>query len=69
MSLARLTSEETKALMREYGLVRVRYPTKAPSEDEETESGALEDQTEIVEEEEPREESINRFLAYIGVSI
>ncbi|KAI0748795.1 hypothetical protein BC629DRAFT_1298285 [Irpex lacteus] len=40
-SLIRLGTEEARALMREYGLVR---------------------------EEESREESINRFLAYIGVS-
>lgn len=78
--------------MREYGLVRVRYPEKAGSKladvgeaeegdgdgdgdgdgqgkEKRDEAGKEDDEMgEAVEEEESREESINRFLAYIGVS-
>ncbi len=73
--------------MREYGLVRVRYPEKSKladvgeaeegdgggdGQDKQEEGGkeaGKEDEEvgEVVEEEESREESINRFLAYIGV--
>lgn len=72
-SLIRLGPEEAKALMEDYGLVRVRYPTTLLlpilGEDEED----VEQKPEVFAEEpvveESREESINRFLSYIGVSL
>lgn len=89
-SLIRLGTEEARALVRDYGLVRVRYPKQppqappqAPSENaldittEEIEADDREGQQHLKEvevvgepiiEEESREESLNRFLSYIGVS-
>lgn len=75
-SLMNLSPHETKALIKDYGLARLRHVARTPV----TQSGEPNDifspsyntnagtvGTEVVEEDEPREESLNRFLSYIGV--
>lgn len=74
--LTRLSPTETKELMRDYKLVKVRRVVRkkgATGESSQEMSTPVDDKegevVEVVEDDEPREETLNRFLSYIGVSL
>ena len=73
--MARLNEADIKALLKHYNIVKMRRITHTTTEDTgddenaepETTTHHVVHTTELVEEPETKEESLNRFLSYIGV--